>query len=102
MVIDLHVCPWTICMKPDKDIESPGTRVTSGYESSCRCRELSPDPLEEQPVFAHFLSFFFCQFRGLSQGPYVHYSSALAIVPSWASYVAPLKGQVQENLSPLY
>lgn len=91
-----------LCMKPDQDIESPGTGVTAGCESSRRCRELSPDPPEEQPVFARFLSLFSCQFRGLSQGPYVHYSSALARVPSWASYVAPLKGQVRENLSPLY
>jgi hypothetical protein len=29
----------------------PGTRVTNGYDLLCECEELSPGPLEEQPVF---------------------------------------------------
>ena len=58
------------CMCVGEAVGSPGTGVTDRCELPCGCWELSPGPLEEQPVFLstepplQLLSVLLCDSRG--------------------------------------
>jgi hypothetical protein len=44
-----HVHAW--CLQwPEQGVRSPGAGITDHCEPPCRCWELNPGPLQEQPV----------------------------------------------------